>query len=114
MSFIYSINLSPLVTVEEDPMSYRKARPTLPKSELQDGVWYEGSCRNSKQARWNASKNCFEYVRTKFTFKFVEEINHPADFTGFDVFFAQRAIADSEVTEPIPIVSKPSTQSDPT
>lgn len=78
------------------------SRPYLPKSDLVDGTWYFGHCRNSTQARWNAEKQRFEYVRTKFFYKFVEEISHPEDEKYYDVFYAQKAISKEEVIENIP------------
>lgn len=64
----------------------------IQKSDLVDGQTYEGRCRNSSRAIWRKEKNCFEYVRNKFGFTFIEEINAPEDFKGFDVFYARKAI----------------------
>ena len=51
------------------------------------GQYYRGNCRNATLARWNAEIDRFVYLRTKFDFKFFEEIAHCDDETGFDVFF---------------------------
>ena len=58
----------------------------IPKSELENGAVYKGSCRNAWIAEWHEHKNCFVYLRTKFGSVFAEEINHPEDDKGFDVF----------------------------
>jgi hypothetical protein len=64
----------------------------IPKSELKDGAYYEGSCRNASIARWNATKSIFLYNRRKFNDVFVEDINHPEDDNGFDLFYPEKEI----------------------
>jgi hypothetical protein len=70
----------------------------LAKSELTHGQYYRGRCRNTSVARWCASTKSghpvFLYVRRKFGDAFVEEIQHPEDDRGFDLFYP------FEVTEP--------------
>lgn len=61
-------------------------RRIIPKSELIDGEYYYGHCRNASTARWDAAGNCFVYWRHKFHDKFLEDINHPEDDNGFDLF----------------------------
>lgn len=56
------------------------------KSDLKDGVTYLGNCRNAREAVWHADKDCFTYMRTKFGHTFPEDINHPEDDDGFDLF----------------------------
>lgn len=56
------------------------------KQDLEDGALYHGHCRNASTARWDASRQRFVYRRTKFTATFDEDIVHPADDEGFDVF----------------------------
>lgn len=56
------------------------------KSDLVDGEYYFGSCRNSNCARWDAEKQEFTYMRTKFGTRFPETIKHPEDDDGFDLF----------------------------
>jgi len=56
------------------------------KKDLVDGAFYYGSCRNARVAKWNASKNCFEYIRTKYGDRFWETINHPEDDNQYDLF----------------------------
>lgn len=58
----------------------------IPKSELAHGEYYYGHCRNASVARWNADQGCFIYRRHKFGHVFLEEINHPEDDNGFDLF----------------------------
>lgn len=57
----------------------------LPKDKLEVGAFYYGKCRNAGQAQWNGK--VFIYKRTKFGDTFLEEIEHPEDDRGFDVFF---------------------------
>lgn len=38
----------------------------IKKQHLIHNKWYEGDCRNSSYAIWNADKEKFEYVRYKF------------------------------------------------
>lgn len=64
-----------------------KERSLIPKSELKHDVWYRGSCRNSSKARWDSENNRFRYLRTKFGDSFWEDINHPEDDNGFDLFY---------------------------
>lgn len=56
------------------------------KSDLVDGEYYYGHCRNAKCAKWVAARNEFVYIRTKFGSRFSEGINHPEDDNGFDLF----------------------------
>jgi hypothetical protein len=56
------------------------------KSDLKDGKYYLGHCRNSSIAVWHKDKNCFTYQRSKFGHTFPEDINHPEDDNGFDLF----------------------------
>ncbi len=60
----------------------------LAKSELQDGKYYRGECRNAiaDLARWDTNKNEFYYLRSKFGDTFVEAISHPEDEAHYDVF----------------------------
>lgn len=56
------------------------------KSDLVDGAYYYGSCRNARCARWTAATGVFTYIRTKFGSRFPEDINHPEDDNGYDLF----------------------------
>ena len=56
------------------------------KTRMVDGEYYFGHCRNASVARWSEAKGCFEYMRTKFGQRFAEDINHPEDDDGCDLF----------------------------
>lgn len=76
----------------------------VPKSALVDGATYLGFCRNASEAVWHADKRrkkylvdkglaheeywvgAFTYRRTKFNDTFLEDINHPEDDDGYDLF----------------------------
>jgi hypothetical protein len=58
------------------------------KSDLIDGAYYKGKCRNATIARWNADIDKFVYWRTKFGSKFTETICHLNDDPYYDVFIA--------------------------
>lgn len=73
----------------------------IAKKDLKHGAYYYGDCRNANTARWDADKNKFFYWRTKFTMRFVEDINHPEDDDGFDLFVPKREIDYS--TSEIPL-----------
>ncbi len=53
---------------------------------LRDGMMYAGYCRNATTAVWHANKGCFVIMRRKFGDTFPEDVPHPADDDGFDVF----------------------------
>jgi hypothetical protein len=76
---------------EFDELTHRKI---LPKSELKDGHYYVGRCRNASVARWNATENCFYHWRTKFDSVFTETISHPDDDDHYDVFRVLRELKD--------------------
>lgn len=58
----------------------------IAKRDLVDGATYIGFCRNSTEAVWHVDKQRFTYMRTKFRDTFPEDINHPEDDDGFDLF----------------------------
>lgn len=62
----------------------------IPKKDLEDGVTYIGTCRNASEAVWHADKQRFTYIRHKFGSSFPEDIVHPEDDEGFDIFAAVR------------------------
>lgn len=61
-------------------------RGMLHKHDLENGAYYRGYCRQATVAMWSAEKNCFIYMRQKFELRFPDEINHPEDDNGFDLF----------------------------
>jgi len=66
--------------------SKKVAVNVIPKEKLAEGHWYHGYCRNAigDLAVWFNGK--FVYIREKFGAFFPEEINHPEDDDGFDLF----------------------------
>jgi hypothetical protein len=79
--------------------------PSLPKSELVDGYYYSGHCRNASVARWSDKHQSFFHWREKFGSKFIEEIKHEDDEQKFDVFKArERYIPEAHEEIEIPEV----------
>lgn len=68
----------------------------IPKKDFIDGAYYSGHCRNASVAKWNATRNKFQYVRTKFTSKFVDEVEAVEDDVGFDLFYPTAKVAPEE------------------
>lgn len=66
------------------------------KKDLKDGAYYYGRCRNAEVAMWDATEEVFWYMRTKFGDVFAEDIYHPEDDDGFDLFLP---VAEIEPTE---------------
>lgn len=58
----------------------------IPKALLKDGAYYLGDHRNATVARWCAAKDRFEYWRTKFTARYIDDCNHFEDDDGFALF----------------------------
>jgi hypothetical protein len=56
----------------------------IPKKNLKKNTYYRGKCRNASVALWNGFE--FIYVREKFGSTFNEEIKHPEDDDGYDLF----------------------------
>jgi hypothetical protein len=59
----------------------------LAKTDLKDGAWYLGACRNAVLAQWDEKRNGFIYIRHKWTARFPETILHPTDDVGWDCFW---------------------------
>ena len=68
----------------------------IPKSELVEGVTYDGECRNADEAVWLGDR--FEYDRYKFGYTFKEKINHFEDDEGYDVFVPMEIIGNKPLT----------------
>ena len=62
----------------------------IPKSQLEVGATYIGSCRNAHEAIWDGVQ--FEYDRYKFGSTFKEKINHFEDDNGYDLFIPIKKI----------------------
>jgi hypothetical protein len=56
----------------------------IAKKDLVEGAIYLGHCRNAGYAQWQGDK--FEYIRHKFGCEYMEEIDHPEDDKGYDIF----------------------------
>ena len=71
----------------------------IPKSELEVGATYKGSCRNSSEATWTGTE--FKYRRYKWGSYYTDTINHFQDDDGYDVFVPIEKIkdVDSSVSE---------------
>lgn len=67
-----------------------KHKLLIDKNDLDVGSIYQGDCRNAEYAYWDGVK--FTYLRSKFGSEFLEEINHPIDDDGFDVFIPQNKV----------------------
>ena len=76
----------------------------IPKTDLQPGAYYYGRCRNATVARWDGTR--FWYWRAKFEARYLEAINHPADFIGFDCF-TPRLRLDHVPVQEIPLDDMP-------
>jgi len=74
----------------------------LKKTELEDGAYYKGTCRNATEARWHAASNQFFHWRNKFGRHFVEAIKHYEDEQNFDVFNALEKMAIPSESIPFP------------
>lgn len=66
------------------------------KDKLVDGRYYAGDCRNASVAQWRADHGVFVYMRTKFGSTFPEDICHPADDDGFDLFVPLHEVEPKE------------------
>ena len=75
-------------------------RKLLQKSELKDGAYYLGRCRNATIARWNATEQYFYHWREKFNAIFIETIKHPSDEDHFDVFRPVQELSDPKFEIP--------------
>jgi hypothetical protein len=78
------------ITAEVMAEAYRLGM--IKKEELVDGKSYFGKCRNASEAVWNKESQKFTYIRTKFGSSFSEDINHPEDDNGFDLFVPIRLV----------------------
>jgi len=87
---ILNFNLSNPVKPEELEEAYKQG--LIRKSDLKHGAYYLGTCRNANIAIWDAKKNVFYYLRSKFGAIFEESINHPEDDNSFDVFLPMEEI----------------------
>ena len=68
----------------------------IAKKDLEHNKRYAGRCRNSRTAYWDAEIEKFKYIRSKFGMCFIDEIEHPEDDRGFDLFIPSRVIGIKE------------------
>lgn len=71
-------------------------------TELVDGIYYRGSCRNAQVARWQSEKGCFIHMRDKMGLVYPEEIPHPENDRGWDVFVPVEACEPAQVERIVP------------
>lgn len=65
-------------------LAQAQAAGMIPLDDLEPYVWYFGYCRNATLACWDGKQ--FFYVRHKFGGRDLENIPHPQDDAGLDVF----------------------------
>ena len=90
---LWDAGLSQHIPKDFCPESYYDAG-VLRKEDLNDGEYYQGECRNSSLAMWDAENNCFWYMRTKFTSTYKESINHLSDDNEHDLFIPFKHIKE--------------------
>ena len=71
----------------------------IPKKKLKDRTYYLGHCRNSSVALWCKKSQKFFYVRWKFVSSFIDDIFHPEDDDGFDLFLPIKKIDEKDLKE---------------
>jgi hypothetical protein len=83
----------PDIPVVNDPEEYRAfyvirliKAGAIPKKDLIDNQVYIGKHRRCTVARWNKTKNKFEYWRYKFGIWFLDDCNHFENDDGFALF----------------------------
>ena len=69
----------------------------IPKSELEIGAEYLGSCRNASKAKWDGKK--FIYQRYKWGSWYEDTIEHFEDDTQYDVFVPIKKITAEDVKD---------------
>ena len=69
----------------------------IPKSELEVGAEYLGSCRNASKAKWDGKK--FIYQRYKWGSWYEDTIEHFEDDTQYDVFVPIKKITSEDVKD---------------
>jgi hypothetical protein len=78
--------------LDADDLAALVKRGMIPKKDLVVGGIYYGKCRNARVAVWDGT--CFIHWRNKWGDKYEEDINHPEDDKGFDVFVPIRKLSD--------------------
>jgi len=81
-------------SLTKEDIGFLIQRGMIAKKDLVVGGVYYGNCRNASVARWQG--NCFIHWRRKFSDVYEEEINHPEDDDGFDVFVPIKKLSDDK------------------
>ncbi len=68
----------------------------IPKKDLVDGQYYAGDHRNATIAKWNAEKNKFIYMRTKWGATYEDDCNHFEDDDGYALFVPIKTATEEE------------------
>jgi len=84
------------VPIQPGELEAAYARGMLRKSDLEDGSYYRGYCRNATVAQWSAEQNRFFYMRQKFDRRFCDRAAHPEDDYGFDIFVPLEKVTPKE------------------
>lgn len=71
-------------------------RGAIPKSELEDGVWYYGDFRNSYYGKWDAESETFGHWRNKFGWRW-DTCKHFEDEIYFACFTPLRKATIEEI-----------------
>ena len=69
----------------------------IAKKDLKHLYYYKGVCRNAYVAQWDEKTNKFYYIRYKFGGHALEEIRHPEDDDGFDLFIPLKEIDHNDI-----------------
>ena len=68
----------------------------IPKKDLVDGQFYAGDHRNATIAKWDADKNKFIYMRTKWNSTYEDDCNHFEDDDGYALFVPIKTATEEE------------------
>ena len=68
----------------------------IPKKDLIDGQFYAGDHRNATIAKWDADKNKFIYMRTKWNSTYEDDCNHFEDDDGYALFVPIKTATEEE------------------
>ena len=70
----------------------------VPKSDLEDGIWYYGGYRNSNTGKWNKKTQKFDHYRWKFEWR-EDDCNHFEDDNGYALFVPLRKANQEELEQ---------------
>jgi hypothetical protein len=72
-------------------------RKNIAKSQLKNGAYYFGHCRNADFARWSKKLNKFIHRDYKYGESFLSDICHPADDKDYDTFKVFEKVESTDV-----------------